>query len=101
MPHSLAGHQPTTSIAQAGQNPLGPYTVSLVSRIPPIPFPDLLPVPATAVLLHLGDALQCTALTHSGYDDTALDVMAGIADLLESNQQVALPNPCAGQFLSL
>jgi hypothetical protein len=36
-------------------------------------------------LLHLGDALQRSALSQSGYDDTAFDVMVGIADLLESD----------------
>ena len=36
-------------------------------------------------LLHLGDALQRSALSHRGYDDTAFDVMVGIADLLESD----------------
>ena len=36
-------------------------------------------------LLHLGDALHRSALSQSGYDDTAFDVMVGIADLLESD----------------
>jgi hypothetical protein len=36
-------------------------------------------------LLHLGDALHRCALSQSGYDDTAFDVMVGIADLLESD----------------
>jgi hypothetical protein len=36
-------------------------------------------------LLHLGDALQRSALSQSGYDDTSFDAMVGIADLLESD----------------
>ena len=36
-------------------------------------------------LIHLGDALQRSAIPQSGYDDTAFDVMLGIADLLESD----------------
>jgi hypothetical protein len=36
-------------------------------------------------LLHLGDDLHRSALSHNGYDDTAFDVMLGIADLLESD----------------
>ena len=36
-------------------------------------------------LLHLGDALQRSALSQSGYDDIVFDVMVGIADLLESD----------------
>ena len=36
-------------------------------------------------LLHLGDALHRSTLSQSGYEDTAFDVMVGIADLLESS----------------
>ena len=69
-----------------GRTPLWPHSVCLVSRLPPIPSRDCLPVPATAALFHLGDALQHSALSNSGYDDNAFDVMVGIADLLEGDQ---------------
>ena len=36
-------------------------------------------------LLHLGEALQCSALSSGGYDDTVFDVMVAIADLLETD----------------
>ena len=36
-------------------------------------------------LLHLGEALQRSALANGGYDDTVFDVMVAIADLLESD----------------
>jgi len=36
-------------------------------------------------LLHLGEALQRSALSSGGYDDTVFDVMVAIADLLEAD----------------
>ena len=36
-------------------------------------------------LLHLGDAMQRSALKNSGCDDIVFDVMVDIADLLESD----------------